>query len=104
MWASFTATGASTSWPRTSTCQTWEATNQLFGLAPRFKGWLKESHHRLKDLFLALMQKDVDDGSYSWTPLYSKQVQVLDDAKAAVELVSDRDARINFMALYEARV
>ncbi|CAJ1356319.1 unnamed protein product [Effrenium voratum] len=54
-----------------------------------------------KDLFLALMQKDVDDGSYSWTPLYSKQVQVLDDAKAAVELVSDRDARINFMALYE---
>ncbi|CAJ1455835.1 unnamed protein product [Effrenium voratum] len=55
-----------------------------------------------KDLFLELMSGDNSAGSYSWTPLYTHRVELLQDAQSAVEEARRTDARINFMALYEA--
>ncbi|CAJ1352831.1 unnamed protein product, partial [Effrenium voratum] len=54
-----------------------------------------------KDGFLELMARDNADGSYSWTPLYTHRVEVIEDAQAAVEQAYVKDARINFMGLYE---
>ncbi|CAE7398859.1 GABBR2 [Symbiodinium sp. CCMP2592] len=56
-----------------------------------------------RDLFSELVQRDLDSGAYPWTILLQAQVQVqdLESASAAMELVRSRDARINMMALYE---
>ena len=48
-----------------------------------------------KDLFLELMSGDNSAGSYSWTPLYTHRVELLQDAQSAVE--EARGARaVNF--------
>ncbi|CAE7226708.1 Gabbr2 [Symbiodinium natans] len=54
-----------------------------------------------RDLLLELVQQDLDSGAYPWTVLLQAQVQDLDSASDAMDLVRSRDSRINMIALYE---
>ncbi|CAK9004212.1 Gamma-aminobutyric acid type B receptor subunit 2 (GABA-B receptor 2) (GABA-B-R2) (GABA-BR2) (GABABR2) (Gb2) (G-protein coupled receptor 51) [Durusdinium trenchii] len=55
----------------------------------------------VKDLFLEMMAVDNAAGTYSWTPLYTQRVESIEDAESAAQMARSKDARINFMALYE---
>eukprot|EP00437_Effrenium_voratum_P027728 CAMPEP_0181414066 /NCGR_PEP_ID=MMETSP1110-20121109/9307_1 /TAXON_ID=174948 /ORGANISM="Symbiodinium sp., Strain CCMP421" /LENGTH=1428 /DNA_ID=CAMNT_0023536921 /DNA_START=274 /DNA_END=4560 /DNA_ORIENTATION=+ len=54
-----------------------------------------------KTYFLELIANDTASAN-SWTPLYTHAVESIQDAQSAVEEARRKDARINFMALYES--
>ena len=56
-------------------------------------------NNMIKDMFLEMVEADLQTGGYSWTILLMRQVSNRADAGSALDFMKMRDSRVNFIAL-----